>query len=154
MEIEVQGYLTEFGILRGQVGEAIRGMNDEAANWRPLPEGTNSIYAILSHLIGSQDHWVRQVISGEAVQRDREAEFRASGRLAEIMSRWEKACLKTEATLKKLSLAQLAEIRTVSGHPEWGTITVRWCILHVISHLATHLGHIQLTRQMWEHRHG
>jgi hypothetical protein len=26
---------------------------------------------------------------------------------------------------------------------------VRWCILHVIEHIAQHLGHMQLTRQLW-----
>jgi hypothetical protein len=26
---------------------------------------------------------------------------------------------------------------------------VRWCILHVIEHYAQHLGHMQLTRQLW-----
>ena len=152
MEAEVQGYLTEFDILRGQIHESIRGLNDEAANWLPLPKGTNSIYAIISHLIGSQTHWVRRVIAGEAVQRDREAEFHASGRLTDLLSRWEKASMESEAILEKLSLAQLGETRTVSGHPEWGRITVRWCILHLISHLAIHVGHIQLTRQLWDRR--
>ncbi len=152
MEIEIKGYLTEFDILRGQLNETIRGLSDEAANWQPLPEGTNSIYAILSHLVGAQNDWVRRVISGEVVPRDREAEFRASGRFSELLRRWEKLCQETDAILGKLKLSQLAEIRNVSGHPEWGVITVRWCILHVISHLAIHLGHAQLTRQMWEQR--
>jgi hypothetical protein len=28
-------------------------------------------------------------------------------------------------------------------------IPVRWCILHVIDHTALHLGHMQLTYQLW-----
>ena len=154
MEFEVQGYLTELGILRGQTRDAIRGLDDEAANWRPIAQGTNSIYAMLSHLIGSQNHWVREVINGEAIARDREAEFRTSGGLSEIMRHWEKVCSDTDVILGKLSLTQLADTRNVSGHPEWGNITVRWCVLHMISHLAIHLGHIQLTRQMWEQQNG
>lgn len=152
MEIEIQGYLTELGILKSQLNDAIRDLTDEAANWRPLPEGTNSIYAILTHLLGAQNDWVRRVINGEALPRDREAEFRATGRLGELARRWERACQETDTILSKLSRPQLAEIRDVPGHPEWGVITVRWCILHVISHLALHLGHIQLTRQMWEQK--
>jgi len=38
MDAEIQGYLTEFGILRGQIRDAIKGMGDEAANWHPLPQ--------------------------------------------------------------------------------------------------------------------
>ena len=150
MEVEIQGYLTEFGIIRGQIRDAIMGLNDDAANWNPLPEGTNSVYAILSHMIGAQSYWVRQVIAGETIQRDRETEFHASGKLAEVLDRWEKNSDETEKILSRLSLAQLAETRTVRIRPE--PVTVRWCILHLMSHNAIHLGHIQITRQLWEQR--
>ena len=153
MEIEVQGYLTEFGILRGQIRDAIKGMGDEAANWHPLPQGTNSVYAILSHIIGVDNFWVRQVIIGETVKRDREAEFAASGNLAELVDRWERAWVDTESMLGKLSSAQLLEIRTVPRRPEFASITVQWIVLHLISHYATHLGHVQLTAQLWDQRH-
>jgi len=152
MESEVQGYLTEFGILKEQILKAIQNLNDEAINWCPLPKETNSIYAILCHLIGSENYWVRQIISGETVDRDRESEFRASGHILEIAKHWEDAVEANEQILKGLNSSQLGETRTVSNRPEWGSITVRWCILHLISHYAVHLGHIQLTRQLWEQR--
>ena len=152
MEAEVQGYLTEFGILRGQVRNAIKGINDELANWHPLLKDTNSIYAIMTHLIDGDNFWVQQVIRGEVLRRDREAAFQASGSLSELMSRWEKAGVEMDSILGKLSLAQLGETRTVPARPELRAITVRWCILHLISHHAIHLGHIQLTRQLWEQR--
>jgi hypothetical protein len=28
-------------------------------------------------------------------------------------------------------------------------VPVRWCILHVVDHTALHLGHMQLTYQLW-----
>ncbi len=152
MEAEVQGYLTEFGILRGQIRDAIRGLNDEVANWRPLSKDTNSIYAILSHMMDADSYWVRQVIGGEAIQRNRAAAFQASGRFSELVTLWEKAGMEMESSLGKLSLAQLAETRTVPTRPELGAVTVQWCILHLISHHAMHLGHIQLTRQLWDQR--
>ena len=83
MDTQVQGYLTEFGILRGQIRDAIKGMGDEAANWHPLPQGTNSVYAILSHIIGVDGFWVRQVIIGETVTArpgSRVRRFRKPGR--------------------------------------------------------------------------
>lgn len=152
MEAEVQGYLTELGILRKQIQDAIQGLNDEAVNWNPLLKDTNSIYATLYHLIGSDNFWVRQIIGRETIDRDREAEFRVSGHLSEVLDRWQKVAKANEKYLRQLNTSQLGETRTVPTRPEWGSVTVRWGILHLISHYAIHLGHIQLTRQLWEQR--
>ena len=152
MEAEVQGYLTEFDILKKQIREAIQNLNDEAVNWRPLPKDTNSVYAILRHLVGSEEYWVRQVIGGESIDRDREAEFRASGHLSEIVDRWEKVGSISENILSNLSSTQLEESRTPTLTTGIASYTIRGCILHIISHYAIHLGHIQLTRQLWEQK--
>ncbi len=152
MEPEVQSYLTEFSILREQIRDAIQNLDDEAANWHPLLKGANSIYAILSHLAGSENYWVRQVIGGKTVNRDREAEFRASGHLSEVIDRWEEVGRASQKVLTKLNTSQLGETRSVNIQPGPGSATIRWCILHQISHCALHLGHIQLTRQLWEQK--
>jgi uncharacterized damage-inducible protein DinB len=152
MEPEVQGYLAEFSILRQQIRDAIQNLDDEAANWLPFLKGANSIYAILCHLAGSEDYWVQQIIGGKTVNRDREAEFRASGHLSEIVDRWEEIGRASQKILSKLNTSQLGETRTVTVQPSPGSATVRWCILHQISHFALHLGHIQLTRQLWEQK--
>lgn len=154
MEVEIQGYLTELRIIRENIQNAIRGLNDEAANWHPLPEGTNSIYAILTHIMSADNYWVRQVIGGEDVRRDREADFRSSGNLMELLTRWEKAWAEMESILGKLSHAQLSEVKSLPFRQERKeSVTIQWIILHLISHYATHLGHIQLTRQVWEQQH-
>lgn len=152
MDAEVQGYLAELRILKQQILDASRGLNEEAANWRPLPKDSNSIYAILCHVIGSDNFWVRQIICGEAIDRDREAEFRASGPISAVLDRWEKVSKANERVLSQLNSSQLGETRTVPAHPELSFVTVRWCILHLISHYATHLGHVQLTRQLWKQK--
>ena len=152
MEAEVQGYLTEFGILKEQIREAIHNLNDEVVNWHPPLKDTNSMYAILCHLVGSEEHWVRQAIGGESIDRDREADFCASGHVSEIVDRWERVGKISENILNNLSSSQLGESRTVTRPSGFFSYTVRWCILHIISHYAIHLGHIQLTRQLWEQR--
>lgn len=148
MEDEVKGYLTEFNILRGQIRDALKGLNDEAANWCPLPNDTNSIYSLMNHLAGAQSHWIKRVIAGMTIQRDRDSELKASGSLAQILAKWETVNQETDEILGKLSLTQLREARDTAG--PYGRVTVQWAILHQISHYATHLGHIQLTRQMRE----
>jgi len=152
METEVQNYITELGILKEQIQEAVKGLNDEATNWCPLSEETNSIYAILYHLMGSEEYWIRQIVGGESVDRDREAEFHASGHLSEILERWEDLSRISNNILGNLSSSQLEESRIPTIPTTMVSHTVRGCILHVISHYATHLGHIELTRQLWEQR--
>ncbi len=151
MESEIQDYIKELGIRREQILEAVQGLNDEAGNWRPLPKDTNTIYATLSHVIGAQNNWIRKIIAGQQIQRDREAELRSAGSLADIAGRFKKESQEIDEILSKLREPQLSETRNVPG--QYGEVaTVRWCILHIISHSATHLGHIQLTRQLWEQR--
>jgi hypothetical protein len=103
-------------------------------------------------LIGAETFWIKHMIAGEVVARDREAEFHSSGNLLELVGRWEDLTTTCDSILGKLSSAKLGESRNVDNRPEWGSITVRWCILHQISHYALHLGHIQLTRQLWEQK--
>jgi uncharacterized damage-inducible protein DinB len=149
MEPEVQGYLTSFNMKRRQIRDAIKGLDDEAANWHPLSKDTNSIYAILSHLTGAQSIWIKQIIAGIPVQRDREAELRSSGRLEDAVQHWEAMDQEVDAILEKLTASQLRETRKAQLS---GDVTVQGCILFQITHYAEHLGHIQLTRQAWEQR--
>jgi uncharacterized damage-inducible protein DinB len=153
MESEIQGYLTEFNIIREDISKVVRGLDDEAANWQPLQSDTNSIYAILTHIMGVDNFWVRQVIGGQTVQRNREAEFRASGKIAELLPVWEVTWIEIKSMLGKLDHKQLSEVRSRPfSSQQKESITVQWVILHLITHYATHLGHVQLTRQLWECR--
>ncbi len=152
MENEVQAYIAEFNTLRGEIRKTLQGMSDEAGNWHPLPKDSNSIYALITHLTGAQGNWMKRVIAGIPTSRDREAEFRASGILSEALKAWETIDRETDEILSKLTRKQLEETRDVSG--PYGRVTVRWCILHQISHYATHLGHVQITRQLWDAQHG
>ena len=47
--------------------------------------------------------------------------------------------------LAALSAEDLDGAREVDGH----NVPVRWAILHVIDHTALHLGHMQITYQLW-----
>lgn len=152
MEAEVQSYIDELSILKWQIRETIKGISDEEANWHPLTSNTNSIYAILYHLKGSEEYWIKEIVGEESVNRDREAEFHASGQISEILEHWERLDSISNDILGKLNCSNLEESRTPTIPTRFVSHTVRGCILHVISHYATHLGHIELTRQLWEQR--
>ncbi len=54
-----------------------------------LPE-SNSAFVLATHLIGSAEYWVLQLAGGQDVQRDRLAEFRATGTRATLVARYER----------------------------------------------------------------
>jgi uncharacterized damage-inducible protein DinB len=150
MATEVQTYLSVLNDLRDQVKKLLEGFPREALDWRPIQgEGdlaTNSPAVLATHLAGSEIQWMKEVIGGKPIQRDRDAEFRTKGKtLAELQAGLDSAAQATREVLSSLKPAQMDETRRRRDRD----VTVRWSILHVIEHFAVHLGHLQLTRQCW-----
>jgi hypothetical protein len=140
----IYGVLEE---LHAHIERNLQEMDAEGLNWRPAPN-LNSIYAIATHVAGSQTWWAVERIGDQHVGRDRPAEFEAAGddpqepirRLAEAMRR-------TRLVFESLTKDSMTELRPGIGDRP---ATVRWIALHLIEHAALHLGHIQITRQWWE----
>ncbi len=147
---EVEGYIQELRDLRAEVLTWCDGLSADALNWRPVAKpvtDTNSIYVMVAHLVGSEAWWIHQIIGGTDVQRDRPAEFAASGDdLTALRERMTAVAQRSEAVLRGLSAADLSAMRDTT----LGKHNVRWCILHVVEHTARHSGHVELTRQLWE----
>src|SRR5215211_1522836 len=72
------------GAFDGMV-QIVETLGDERVNLRPnnMPN-TNSPFAILTHCVGLTRYWIGAVLAGRQMQRDRDAEFRAQGTVAEI----------------------------------------------------------------------
>jgi uncharacterized damage-inducible protein DinB len=150
MASEIKTYLSVLNDLRDQVKKLLDGVPMEALDWRPIKgEGdlaTNSLCVMAAHLAGSETFWMKEMIGGQPIKRDRDAEFVTKGKsVAELHSMLDSTGKKTEEVLSSLKPAQLEETRKYRDR----TVTVRWSILHVIEHVALHIGHMQLTRQLW-----
>ncbi len=134
--------------IQERVREAVQGLDAEALNWRPTPEGTNSIYALVFHMAGSITYWTLQVIGGQDVGRDREAEFRAEGAdAAQVLELFDRSFARAKDFIAGLTfqdMDRLVPTRT------FGEQTVRWVLGNIVSHQSEHLGHIELTRQIYE----
>jgi uncharacterized damage-inducible protein DinB len=158
---ELDNYLHRIEDLRRQVRELIADLPAEALNWRPInapplgggaeegDEGhvTNSLAVLAAHIAGAEHFWIAEVVGGHPPTRDRDAEFatRATD-AAELVRLLDKAGAETREVLSALRESDLASTREAMGR----TVPVRWGILHVIDHTALHLGHIQLTYQLWK----
>jgi hypothetical protein len=85
MSIAPKEFLTYInGALDGMV-QIAEALGDERVNLRPnnMPN-TNSPFAILTHCVGLTRYFISTALAGRQVHRDRDAEFRAQGTVAEI----------------------------------------------------------------------
>lgn len=136
--------------LREQAGELIADLPVEALNWRPIEgaddHATNSLAALAAHVAGAERFWIAEVIGRRPPTRDRDAEFATQAAdAAEVQRRLEEVGSETREVLSNLSESELGSTREARGRE----VPVRWAILHVIDHTALHLGHMQLTYQLW-----
>jgi uncharacterized damage-inducible protein DinB len=157
---ELDNYLQRIEDLRGQVRDLIADLPAEALNWRPIEgDDTNSLAVLATHIAGAEHFWVGEVVGGGPPTRDRDAEFAAQASDAsELVRLLEETGTETQEVFAALTEADpsspsgqsLDGTRQARGR----TIPVRWCILHVIDHTALHLGHMQLTYQLWNRGQG
>ena len=83
----IHEYAARLAIIRTQAREAVRGLDADALNWTPTAEETNSAAALVHHMWGLERFFVRQVVGGHDIGRDRDAEFAAQAATAEELVR-------------------------------------------------------------------
>lgn len=150
MVTELSNYLERIEDLRDQIHRLVAELAVEALNWRPIQgdedHATNSLAVLVAHTTGAEHFWIAEVVGGRPATRHREAEFaKVAASSAEILGLLEKTALETKDIFSELEDADLNGTRQTQGR----TVPVRWCILHVIDHTSLHLGHMQITRQLW-----
>ena len=127
----------------------VRQLGDDRANRRPGPPGANSPYVILTHCLGVMEYWGGETVAERPVQRDRPAEFLASGDVAGLLRRAEHARLRLREDLVGLDAAAATPAgvrRTEDTEPY--TRTKGPVLLHILEELFQHLGHMQITRDV------
>jgi hypothetical protein len=145
------------------IGQALDGMvaiveelGDEYASKRPEVPGSNSPYALLTHCLGVMSYWGGHVIAGRDVDRDRDAEFVASGAVEPLVERTDRAKRQLRSNVAGFepfapplrrpdsqfvpdgeSDADLPLGRTQGG-----------ALLHILQELVQHYGHMEITRDL------
>jgi len=120
--------------------------NDDAV-FKTLPGVTNSAGNLAQHVAGNLRHFVGAVLGGSGYVRDRSAEFTARGTSRAELARE----LRETAALVGEVLPRLSEEQLAARYPEAvGGIEVP-CdrfLLHLLSHLAHHLGQAGYLRRV------
>jgi uncharacterized damage-inducible protein DinB len=150
MDRFIQQYLERLESLHGEIAALAKALPQEALDWTPGPE-TNSLAILAVHIAGAERYWFSDVIAGEPSGRVRETEFQTRGMNAvELEQRLASALTTCRTVLGSVPMAELSGERTSPRDGQ--VVTVGWILLHILEHTATHLGHIQLTSQLWKQR--
>ena len=119
----------------------IEDLGEDQARFRPA-EGANSLLNLIVHLTGVEWNWSEQVIAGNEVDRDRDAEFREldSMGVAKAIQAYRAATAHTNEIARSMKPGD--PCRGESG------FSVRWVLLHLIEETARHAGHADITREL------
>jgi hypothetical protein len=123
-------------------------LGDERINQRPNNmANTSTPFVLLTHCIGLTRYWVGTVIAGRQIQRDRDAEFRAHGTVAEIQQAVRDVQKEIQEDIKHVRgdqpSAYLDAVR-----PAMKTWTQGHFLIQCYKELAQHHGHMELTRDV------
>lgn len=136
----------------------VEAMPDTAINWRPSDETTNSIAQIVRHVLAYQEFFLATAL-GESPIRDEAAFERMHERSldndpatqAELLALLADARARMEEQLDRLDALGMEEsVVAPSGRP----VSRLSILVRAPIHAAEHLGHAELTRQMWERHAG
>lgn len=130
---------------------AIAGASADALNRRPAGEDSNPVAVLVVHALSSTRWWLSVALGGPVPARDRPAEFLTTVADAdELLAVFDpiaadcRALLSTDATFDPGAIRE---------DPRDGDkVTAAWALIHAVEHLREHVGHAELTRQIWEDR--
>ena len=128
-----------------QLVTCVQDLSIDDLNWKPAPKA-NSLAVLVVHTIASTEESVVGVFCGQAVAREREAEFTtiAEGPTS-LLERWGVVRARSEGALHG---APAAWLERELLHPRRGPMSGREVLLRVVSHTGEHLGHAGLTRDL------
>ncbi|HET9906929.1 MAG TPA: DinB family protein [Anaerolineales bacterium] len=151
MQTFFKNYLELLQDCHNGILQAIEGLPPAAMDWVPGKD-MNSIAVLLAHTIGSVRYWIGDIAAQESSNRDRAAEFRVRGVEADVFKTKLADNLEyARNVLDKMNLQDLESTR-ISG--DGRELTVAWALLHALEHATSHMGQIQITRQLWEQSKG
>ncbi|MFC1936184.1 DinB family protein [Chloroflexota bacterium] len=148
MDAFFQDYLDRLDDFLNQLLGVLDGLDEEALDWQPGPE-MNTLGVLVTHTLGATRFWIAHIALGQPTERVRAEEFEVQGLgLDELRSGLEDLRRDAHRGIPQLKLESLSQMRRSDIHSK--EFSVSWSLLHALEHLALHVGHAQVTRQLWD----
>lgn len=137
-------YLQRLEDLQHGLHKDMQDLSAQAMDWSPGPE-MNSVAVLLAHITGLLREGIDLALD-HPPSRVRQQEFQTRGVSSrELLLRFDAVIDYARGALTRLGLEDLDKVRK----DEDGPVTCGWALLHALEHAYLHLGHVQLTCQMW-----
>lgn len=133
--------------LEGMVN-IVEELGDDRVNLCPSLPGANSPYVILTHCIGVAHYWIGEALAGRQVNRDREAEFRAQGTVAEIRQNVRDLQQQLRQDITHVQGDQPLAFPLAPRHQQVQHWRQGAALIHAFEELAQHHGQMELTRDL------
>ena len=137
-----------------ELRDAVDGLPDDALNWKPSGEDTNSAAVLVTHVLHSTRSWLSTAVGAPLPERDRDSEFRvAAERTADLLALIDDfgaqiLTLVNNAKDVDWSANRKTHMRPDPDLPDY--VPASYALLHAIEHFGQHVAHVALTRQLWE----
>ena len=140
------GIFNQFKIVADDLRRTLDGLEGESLNWRPVGDESSSICMLVTHMMGMANG-MSAIAAGKTPNRDRAAEFAAAGTSIDpLLKLIDDAQQSVQQNLNEVPPEMLSEPRAFMG----GESTAGGLLVMMLRHLGEHLGHVTLTRQLWE----
>jgi hypothetical protein len=140
-------YLERLEGLQRKLHQDVRDLPAEAMDWLPGPQ-MNSVAVLLAHSTGVLREGI-DIALGDPPGRVRAQEFQTRGVVsAEMLRRLDAVIDYARGALPRLGLEDLDKKR----EDDDGPISCGWALLHALEHAYLHLGHLQVTCQLWRQK--
>lgn len=154
---ELAFYLTYYAEQHRILLDWMRTLPPEALNWRPIADApvdddaTNSVAGLAVHMAGAEKFLIGTHLAKRDIPRDRDGEFRATlVRVDDVEPFLVDSLNLITDVFNTLDPVQLEASYTFKQRP----VTGRWFLARVATHNGEHLGHAQLTAQLWKAKNG
>lgn len=118
---------------------------------RPNVDGANSVFALVVHCAGVTEWWLGHAVLGRPTDRDRSAEFAASGTVEELHETVGQLRSRLPMLVEQVVRTPVPESAYLEPATRddraWPWTTASIC-LHVIEELFQHAGHVDLTADL------
>ena len=150
-----EDYVDRLLSLHNDYKKAISGLSVEALDWVPGAD-MNSLCVMIVHATAVERYMVGDMAAHINSTRVRATEFQAKGLdEAALIKRLDDALAFVRETVSNFTLEDLSAVREI---PAGGnkplttmeTLSVGWALMHALMHTGLHLGHAQITRQLWD----